>query len=478
MTTGYTGGQFVGKFNELGTVYYKHDFYSASPLDLVPAERVGRPHNIDTGFYLQDSWRAAPGLTVNAGLRYDQQDFRDSSDARIFQTTDGWQPRLGVVWDPTRGGRMKVYASAGRFSYALPTRVGAFVLPFYSISTYNFDPVDTAQSPGVPGRSSPAIAPLRGSLADTGLKGVFQDELTAGFETLLDSTFSLGVKGTYRRLGRAIENRCDLDFTLPENDFNSCAIVNPGPEGRYARGDFYGCNGLDGDAYQCQQGVPATPEARRLYRAIELSARKSVGQRVWAQLSYVYSSLRGNYDGGVNETNGETNPGASTSDFDYPAYWEHNAYGKLGLDRPHSFRADVSYTAPFGLLVGLQGFVQSGAPVNRLGYFNSLSPFGSPIQLVPRGEAGRLTTLWEANLTLGFPIAMGPLTVTAQAYLFNVFNNQIEIQRDDKYTTIRPPAGYPDTLYDPNVPSNNPAYGKIVLRQDPRQFRAALRVSF
>lgn len=130
--------------------------------------------------------------------------------------------------------------------------------------------------------------------------------------------------------------------------------------------------------------------------------------------------------------------------------------------------------------MGLQGFVQSGAPINKLGYFNTSSNvFGSPIQLVPRGEGGRLPTVWEANLTLGFPIAVGPLTVTAQAYLFNVFNNQIEIQRDDNYTT-RAPAGYPATLYDPDVPSNNQnqSYGKIVLRQDPRLFRAALRVSF
>jgi hypothetical protein len=256
--------------------------------------------------------------------------------------------------------------------------------------------------------------------------------------------------------------------------------VNPGSDSRYARGDFPGCNGLDGAAFQCQQGVAATTEAKRLYRAVEISGRKSAGEKIWAQLSYVYSSLRGNYDGGVNETNGETNPGVSLTDFNFPPFWEHNAYGRLGLDRPHSLRADVSYTTPLRLLVGFQGFVQSGAPVNKLGYFNTASSaFGSPIQLVPRGEAGRLPTVWEANLTLAYPIAVGPLTVTAQAYLFNVFNNQIEIQRDDNYTT-RAPAGYPATLFDPDVPSSyrNSTYGKIVARQDPRLFRAALRVSF
>lgn len=41
-----------------------------------------------------------------------------------------------------------------------------------------------------------------------------------------------------------------------------------------------------------------------------------------------------------------------------------------------------------------------------------------------------------------------------------------------------PPNGYPATIYDPNQPSDNPEYGKITSRQDPRVFRAAVRVSF
>ena len=35
-------------------------------------------------------------------------------------------------------------------------------------------------------------------------------------------------------------------------------------------------------------------------------ARKVVAQRLWLQASYVYSSLRGNFDGGVYEALGQT----------------------------------------------------------------------------------------------------------------------------------------------------------------------------
>ena len=216
-----------------------------------------------------------------------------------------------------------------------------------------------------------------------------------------------------------------------------------------------------------------SPSAQRVYRGIELLARKTVGTSLWLQASYIYSSLTGNYDGFVNEGSGQTFPGVNI-DFDYPQF-EHNGEGPLALDHPHAFRLDASYTTPFGVLVGLQGWALSGAPLNRMGYFNG--GYGARINLVPRGSAGRMATLWEANLTLGYQFAVGPTIVTAQAYAFNIFNNQIETQRDTAWTVERP-EGYPDTLYDPNVPSNNPDYGKVTSRQAPRFFRAAMKVSF
>lgn len=82
-------------------------------------------------------------------------------------------------------------------------------------------------------------------------------------------------------------------------------------------------------------------------------------------------------------------------------------------------------------------------------------------------------------MTLGYPVIVGPVTITAQAYVFNLFNNQIRTLQNVFYT-IRQPPGYPDTIYDPNVPADrvNPNYGRIIARQDPRLLRAAVKVSF
>jgi hypothetical protein len=474
----FTGGQRVRRFNERGQTYYQHAFFAVSTQDLTSVdEQVARGATRDLGAYFQDTWRIGPGWTINAGLRWDEETIRDYRGETILLTTNEWQPRLGVVWDPRRDGRTKIYAFAGRFYYSLPTDL--VVRSFGNqtiVRTYNFDPVSLTQDSSVLRHTNPDI--FGGAFAtpvDNNLKGDYQDELTIGVEKLLTQTFSVALKGTYRRLGNVIEDRCDLDYNRPETNYSGCALINPGSGGRIARGDLPGCSGLyadDPDNYPCTDTSPPTPPARRVYRGVEVLGRKSFSESLWLQASYLYSSLRGNYDGGV-RGDGQTDPGINF-DFDYPEMY-HNSYGRLYLDRPHSFRVDGYYATPFKLFVGLQAYVQSGAPESRLGYLNQYSP--GTIQLVKRGTEGRLPTVWEANLTLGYPFRVGPATVTVQAYVFNLFNNQIATSRDDSWSNNAPP-DYPASLYDPNQEQNDPEYGKTTSRQEPRSIRGSLKISF
>jgi outer membrane receptor protein involved in Fe transport len=473
-TSSYTGGQRVWRANEFGQTYYSHDFFAKSPSDLTPGDNINEPHSSDIGLYLQDSWRPAPNWTVNLGLRWDQQTMSNHGGETVFKTSAQWQPRIGLVWDPDGHGRSKLYAFAGRFYYSLPTALSIFSYgSTTSVTTYNFDPVDRTHDPAVFGHERAFVSVTGfGEPVDSGLKASYQDELTVGVEKLLDPSLSLGLKGTYRRLGRIVEDRCDLDYTAPENTGFSCAIMNPGSGGKYSRGDFPACNGLDGEFYACQQGAAPAVPARRVYRGIELLARKSLRERFWLQASYVYSSLRGNSDGFVNESYGGSNPGINV-DYNYPQF-QHNSYGRLYLDRPHSFRLDASYTAPFRMFAGLQGWIQSGAPLDRFGYFNG--GYGAILRLVPRGSAKRLRALWEANLTAGYPLSLGPVTVTLQAYAFNLFNNQIETSEDIAYSGPTP--GYPENLFDQPDSPTNPNYGKTLGRQQPRLIRGAVKIAF
>ncbi len=475
----FTGGQLVEIANEYGQLYYAHVFDAVSPADPTLVPSIHRRGSVeDFGAFLQDSWRAGPGLTVNAGLRWDGENTENYAGETVLRLRTAWQPRIGVVWDPWRDGATRVFAFAGRFSYAMPTGQAVAIFGDYTgLTTYNFDQVSVVQDPNVIGHPHQDVVagggPL-GSPVDAAVVAPTQDELTVGVERLLGSSVTVGLKGTYRRLGGTIENRCDFDRTSPETDYSRCAIITPGSSGQFASGDVPTCNGLDRPYRSCEPTGPASPSAKRVYRGIELLARQSLGDRLWLQASYVYSTLRGNYDGGVNEgLYGSTIPGRN-EDFDYPALW-HDGYGILALDRPNRFRFDGYWVTPWRLALGLQAFAESGAPLNKLGYFNTA--YGSMVFLIPRGSEGRLPTLWEADLTLAYPIVIGQVTVTLQAYVFNLFNNQIAISRDDVWSRL-PPEGYPATIYDPNQQQNNEDYGKVTGRLDPRSFRAALRVSF
>ena len=281
---------------------------------------------------------------------------------------------------------------------------------------------------------------------DAGLKNYSQDELTVGVEKLLNPSWTLGLKGTYRSLHNAMEDRCDFDYTSADTDYSPCGLINPGSDAKFAQGDASTCTRLD-EFDNCiteplHRTGPASPPVRRIYRGIEVMARKTVSNRLWLQASYVYSSLIGNYDGAVGQNIlGQTEPGIN-ADFDYPQMW-HNGYGRLYLDRPHQARLDGAYVMPFGLALGLQTWVRSGAPLNRYGYFNG--NYGSVVLLDPKGSSGRMPAEWDANLTLSYPIRIGPETITLQGYLFNVFNNQIRTDQDMTWAAERP-EDYPNSL--------------------------------
>lgn len=478
-TSYWTGGSSLRLLNEYGQLYYLHRFYSVSADDPTPVPSIfSAARALDSSAYAQDSWRIAAGVTLNVGLRWDGQRTKDYVGRTVLSLVEQWQPRLGLAWDPWHDGRTRISASLGRFSYDLPTEQAAAAFGDFTVrSVYNFDPNSLVQDPNVIHYSQSIVesggGPF-GSPVDPGVRAAYQDELTIGAERLLNSSLTVGLQATYRRLGTAIENRCDLNPDDPLANGSTCAIINPGSNAIFARGGVSTCNGLDGDWLDCDLSDQATPPAKRIYRGIQLLARYAVGTRLWIQASYVYSSLRGNYDGGVNEnTYGEATPGGN-SDFDFPALW-HNAYGILSLDRPHRGRLDGYWASPWRVSLGLRSFVESGAPRNRMGWFDDT--YGSAVYLLPRGSAGRLPVLWRVDLTLQYPIAIGPATLTVEGSLENVFNKQIPISRDDAWSN-GPPEGFPATIFDPDQDQNNSNYGKVTGRQDPRAFRAAMHISF
>jgi hypothetical protein len=430
------------------------------------------------------------------------------------------------VWDFIGDGTSKLYASAGRFYFALPTDLNVRVFTANSqINSFNYSPtsldqaglpvcdVDEGVTVGCVPRAqlfqggSASGEPIDGWTAgvkngDPLTKAAYQDELTLGIEKALDPTLSVGLKGTYRTLGRTVEDRCDLDAYSPLNPTGStCALFNPGGDGPAASGQYPTCNGTgnptDPTAHTCAETGFAVGDAKRIFRGIEMVARKQFSNQLWAQMSFLYSSLKGNYSGAIREASGQTDPGIN-ADYDYYQF-TFNDYGNLELDRPVQARIDAVYNAPFGLSAGLGFYVRSGLPVSRLGFFNNFYP--DLLYLDTRGENtqtifgnDRTPTDYDMNLSLAYNANIGPVTITPQLYVFNVLNRQTVTAYDN---TFNPGGAF---VTDPTSPfygqagvepgtgicpaaasapcADNPDYMKGILWTNPRLLRVALKVTF
>jgi hypothetical protein len=462
--------------NVLGGVVYTHAYLAN--LDGTPVLRIAtETPTLAYSAFLQDTWRVSQRLTVNAGLRWDREEIQNHQQATVIDLDDMWAPRAGVAWDIIGDGTSKLYASYGRFYYQFPTDLnfrGYQNSEFLAVSASNFDPVSLTHDPRTPFAGSASVA-LGDEPRDENLKGMYQDEYTVGVEKALTPTFVVGLKGNYQSLDRVLEDRCDLDYLHPENHGQFCAIINPGSPERYARGDFPCQNranerpdAAEIDALCNETGGPSIARASRIYRGIELTARQSFQERLWVQASYIYSSLRGNYDGAARLVSGQADPGVN-ADFDFFAFDQHNSHGKLYLDRPHSFQLGVTYLAPFGLSAGLSTYVRSGPPRSKAEYFGG--GYNQEIFGVRRGTVGRAETQYEANLSLAYEFKTGPVTIAPRLYVYNVLNRQGETRVSDAFN--------PDGAFDANGNAvQHPNYGKILERQAPRLFRVAVRVSF
>ena len=81
-------------------------------------------------------------------------------------------------------------------------------------------------------------------------------------------------------------------------------------------------------------------------------------------MSYVFSSLTGNYEGLFRNDNGQSDPNI-TSLFDLQSLLD-NTYGRLPNDRPHQFKFNGSYQTPFKLMLSANFYAQSGIVFNQL----------------------------------------------------------------------------------------------------------------
>ncbi len=443
-----SGGQFVSilapfEDDPLQRPVYSHLFFAGPDATIdnaTIAPVIATPQNNVFAVFLQDRWSVLPNLTINAGVRWEKQEIKGLDDITYIDINH-FSPRVGVTWDFLNNGKSKAYASYSQFVPLIPMDMNVRSLNGERDgSTFNFSPTDINCDPAADTPDTPCE--IRGTAVDDidpNLKSPYSEEILAGVEFQFGNTWMVGLRGIYRALGRVLE-----DTYIPELD--NYAFFNPGSSVL----------------------APEFAPGKRYFRGIELTAQKRMSDNWMIYASYMYSTLRGNYDGSFRTIGGffARNP-FITDDFDYPEF-QVNANGSLGLDRTNQAKLQTAYAFPFGLTMSASGYYQSGTPLSRIGWWNGYA--GPEIFITPRGSEGRTPDTYEFDLQADYGLRLGPVTVHFLASLFNVLNRQQTTQVDQVWAF--------DQADNESPTPTNEQYGQGTQWQQPRTLRFGLRVSF
>jgi len=469
-------------------------------------ERV--THQDYWAFFVQDNWRVGDRLTINPGLRYEQQTLIgtiqqlqtiDGESLDNFPLKNNWAPRIGVVYDVIGNGRSKLYFNYGRFFARVPNDLAARALSadegvsradFFDANLSQQVPegVLTVTPGGVSATQHVIVAGAAPDLIDPDTKLSSKDEYVAGFEWEAIPNNVFGVRYIHRGIGKILEDvapapavACDAGFV------EACSVdyvlTNPNP------------------------GIPTIPASLGAsfenpihdYDAVEVTYERRFLNNWMVNTSYRWSRLYGTYEGFFRDDNGQSDPGI-TSLYDFPTndpsytaiggtefgYQGNIQYlgalgaGPLPLDRPNAFKFFGNYAFPFGLSLGLGYYATSGKPLTALA---ALPPYDndSEIPLTPRGggfetvDGFKTRTPWEHqwDLQASYQFNMaGNRRLTLIADLFNVLN-------------FRRVTDYNAAVEYPSFGAENPDFGTVTnanvqgqMYQAPFQLRLGARFQF
>jgi len=408
----------------------------------------------NSAYYLEDNWQVTKNLVANIGIRNESFENLNADDKTFIKVKNTWAPRLGVSWDVKGDQSLKVYGNLGRYYIPVMSNTNVRLAgaetdytEFYAYTGTNS--ADAFQRPGRGQQLGSRLVNGDGtagdprSVVDPNIEPMYQDEFIVGMQQALANRWSVGVKGTYRKLQRVMDDMCNgpgAEQWALANGFNAsqagiiggaidhCFLYNPG-------GDLTANIDLEDGKGLTPIKIPAAAlgfeKPVRKYTALEFTFERA-WDGVWnLQGSYVWSKVRGNTEGYVKSDIGQDDAGI-TQDWDYPGLQE-GAYGDLPNDRRHTLKLFGAYQVAPEWRLGANAIIQSGRPLNCLGYYAGnldevsigykSASFWCGRKLNPRGTVGRLEWTRELNLQATYQPAWFKGT-TFSVDVFNVFNER------------------------------------------------------
>jgi carboxypeptidase family protein/TonB-dependent receptor-like protein len=402
------------------------------------------------GIFLQDQWAVNNRLTINAGVRTENENVPAYSNAEgvpsnpiDFKWKDKTAPRLGFAYDLKGDGRSKVYGSWGIFYdiFKLNLPRGSFggdkwTSYYYTLDTPNFESLrDSPQCPPTcPGtfitsRDFRAVSVTAGlDVEEPGqLKPMRTQELSFGYEHQLSTVMAASVRFVHKQLDRAIDDIGDL-----ANGDEFYIIANPG-EGIVDSFDIStGTSVFKSQGYSANPVLINMPKATRNYNSVEGRIEKRLSNNWSAFGSYTWSRDAGNYSGlSSSDENGRDNPNNSR-DFDYPSMsFDQKGQvldGVFDTDRTHQLKLQALYLFKWGTSVGIGEFVASGTPITRQVPIITGSRY--PIRYLGRNSEGRTPIFSQSDLFVqhSFKIS-GDRALILNLNVLNLFDRRTVVNR-------------------------------------------------
>jgi hypothetical protein len=457
-------------------------------------------------FFVQDNWKVGDRLTINPGIRYEQEKM-SGTIIKDWELKNNWAPRIGAAFDLTGDGRTKLYGNWGFFYARIPLDLAARALSaddsftrgdYFDANLTRVVPQGTrTQTPGGSIVTNHFI--LAGVGADTidpNTKLSYTTEFVLGIEREIMANTTFGVRYVRRTMPRVLEDVANCPMVAAELD---------------ATADV--CGNVDYILTNPSVSTPVNPDAIRLvpafaavkfddpvhnYDALEITLNRR-GSNWGAMASYRYSRLRGNFEGFYRDDNGQSDPGISslydfpTNDptytsiggrqFGYPGdirfLGDNN--GILPLDRPNQFKLNGNYVFAKNLNIGANLNLSSGKPLTRMAANPNYTSRGE-IPETARGEGiqtidGFMTrSPFESQLDFqaSYVVNLGTnRKLTFLADIFNLFDQQ-RVLSYDQNTQLTYPASNPDF----GAPVNTNFGGTPPQFQAPRNIRLGVRFEF
>ncbi len=478
--------------------------------------------------YVRDSYQPIPNLTLNLGLRYEEQRMRyakalqNTVDAltqeqlgKNAMTLNGmFAPRLGALYDWTKEGRSKIYGHWGRFYENVPMDIndrsfGGEVSYRQVYEATNCSSEINGSIGGVDGNTcltstkgaaSDRLFGASGVLVAPGIKAQYMDEVILGLEYEIMDDFKLGISFQNRKLGRVIED-------VSTDGAATYIIANPGEisDGQLADLEKRITQTDDPDELarlkeqrDLFKGIRIFDKPKRDYNALQFTVTRRFAKNLYLQGSYTYSRIKGNYPGLISYDNGQIDPNIS-SQYDLIELLS-NRNGPLPQDRPHYIKLDGYYRFDLkkagALTLGSRIRALSGIPRNVLGGHYLYGPDESFI--LPRGQIGRTEFEHGVDVHLAYARDLKKgMNLELYGDIFNLYNRQGEAGTDDTYGSARyadnnvnPIVGgtYEDLIWARSVADNgteqnvplirNKNFGNTTGRYAPLSVRFGMRLTF